>query len=569
MFTYQDGDSTSGTYGVFRFHVNDAPLASDNSTEFALAPVGWLLSRALLPDAIVAPLIPRIQAALNAIDAHEVCQDYTNVCLMQQAIRLSIGAAFAASSDTARIADGSARLAKAKSELEGWAASVKTGGVHEFDSTTYGEIDLEALALAHQGALLAKDAMALARVDGAADYLWADFSANVFAPRATLTMPSSRTYDFAAGQGVLAYALWLEGLIDAPWSSIPADLMMAAWLPSDEPTAYRPPARALCLSTPSTREVVSEWQQQSSQSVRGRYAYLTSDYALGSAGADYPVGSYIDIDALIGGALASSPSTPMLSIVPDWLDSPVTPIQTGNFMKVTHLPLDPAVAQRQGALLALLRVPARDPGYTGVSLVNLTTNLIAPAQVDSVLVDGVSIDPTVRGTASTHPILVVKNTSGVMAMAVVDVSGLDCVTGSGAISETGTPHVDVLPLAAPPADPAVRLAIRHLDAPPADTSTLDPCFARVALLMIARHCDGTGCDTTLASDVAAAVRAATVSFDPSTGAWAVTVHAPSGPVLHVARGTATAGDIRTQDVDGATPRFVPLSVNGASISLLP
>jgi hypothetical protein len=565
LFTYQDTKAGSATAGVFRSHINAAPLASDNSTEFALEPVAWLLSRKLLPASMLTTYAGQIQSGLDAIDAHDVCPGYTNVCLLQQAIRLAIGSAFIASSDATLKTDGAARIAKAKSELDAWAATVKQGGLHEYQSPTYAEIDLEALNLAHQGAVAAKDATAQARVDGAIDYLWSTIAANVFASRSTLSPPYSRTYDFAGGAGVLEYAIWLEGLSGQPWQD--ATGTMAGWLFSDEPTAHRPPASALCLSALPTREVVSEWQQDG-HTVDGRYAFLTPDFTLGGATADYPVASNIRLDAVIGGSLVSTPKTPMVNVIPDWLDSPLEPIAAGNYTKPTHLALDPAIVQQRGDLLALLRVPAADPSY-GTSLVNLTTNLVAPAKVDSVRVDGVVIDPTKTGKASPKPVLVVQNGTGVLAVTVLDVSGLDCVTSTGAIKESGAAHVDVLPLPVQDEDAAVRLAIRHLDAPPSSTSSLDACFARVALMMNARTCDGAGCGANLSAAVTAAAGAAKSSFDLKTGAWDVSVQAPGGPRLHVARPTASAGQVTATDVNGVKPAYVPFSVNGVGIPLLP
>jgi hypothetical protein len=259
----------------------------------------------------------------------------------------------------------------------------------------------------------------------------------------------------------------------------------------------------------------------------------------------------------------------MLSVLPDWLDSPITAIAVGNFVKTTHLQLDPAVVQKKGALLLLARVPATDPAYSGSPLVNLTTNLMAPAMVDAILVDGVAIDPTKTGTASARPVLVAQNKAGVMAMAVIDASGLDCVTQSGSITETGAAHTDIVPLNVPYEDPAVRLAIRHLDAPPSDTGALAQCFARVALLMVGRHCDDAGCGAALSRDVAAAVKAAISTYDRTTGSWSVTVQAPSGPTFHIVRGTATIGDVTTLEIDGSAPVFVPLALNGKAIALLP
>jgi hypothetical protein len=163
---------------------------------------------------------------------------------------------------------------------------------------------------------------------------------------------------------------------------------------------------------------------------------------------------------------------------------------------------------------------------------------------------------------------VVKNGSGVMAVAVIDASGLDCVSGNH-IEEKGTAHVDIVPVPLDNADAAVRLAIRHLDAPPADTATLDACFSRVALLMVGQHCDGAGCETALSTAMSAAVAAAKSSFDPATGAWDVSIQVPSGPSLHVARGMLQPNDITLREADGVTSAFVPLFVNGSVVPLLP
>jgi hypothetical protein len=301
---------------------------------------------------------------------------------------------------------------------------------------------------------------------------------------------------------------------------------------------------------------------------RGRYAYVTPDFALGSATADYPVNGNIELDLTTAASLVSSPMTPLLAVLPDWLDAPLTPIAAGDFTKATHLPLDPALVQKRGDLLLLERVPAQDPMY-GVPLVNLTSNLIAPASVDAVLVDGKMIDPTQAGSASARPVLVVQNQTGVIGMAVLDASGIDCVTSAGAITETGSSHTDVLPLPVPNEGPAVRLAIRHLDAPPADASTLDGCFARLALLVIARHCGGATCGATLSADLETAAAAARSAFDRTTGTWDITVQAPGGATLHVTRGTAAAGDVRATQADGVTPTFSILAVNGAAVSLAP
>jgi hypothetical protein len=321
--------------------------------------------------------------------------------------------------------------------------------------------------------------------------------------------------------------------------------------------------------------VIGEFHQ-GGKAVRGRYAYITDDYALGSATADYIVANPTSVqDFLIGGSVVSAPTTPLLGVIPDWLDAPLSPIAIGDFAKVTHLRLDPAVAQKDGALLVLTRVPAKNPGYSApgggtLPLVRLSTNLIAPAGVDALLVDGVAIDAAQAATASARPTVVVQNGTGVIAMTVIDAGGLDCVNSDGtAVTETGVAHTDIVPVELDQGSRAVRLAIRHLDAPPSDESKLDACFARVALLMIGEHCDGPSCGADLSKAAAEAAEAATVAFDRSSGVWSVTVSAPHGPALHVARGTKTAGDVTVREVDGKTLDFVPLAVNGGVVPLLP
>jgi hypothetical protein len=571
MFTFQDLTTGSPTYGVFRAHVNNSPNIADNSTESALVSVGWILADGLLPESSISGLVPGIEAALNAIDGHEECPNYTNICFVQQAVRLSIGAGFSASSDSAVAADGKMRTSKAMTELDNWAATVKQGGIVEFDSPTYAEDDLEDLLLAHEGAKLLGTPAAIARVTGMLDYLWSDFAANALSSRGTLMPPYSRTYDFAAGQGSLAYALWLEGLGPSPSATL--YFAVGSWLATGGTGGYRPPATSFCWSSASPRVMTSEWQGNG-RTQRTRYAYIAPDFSLGSATGIFPVNGYIDPDMLVAGALPGGPTVPFLSVLPDWLNAPFAPITSGDFTKVTHLTLDPASVQDEGALLVLARVNAADPGYPAagggtVPLVNLTTNLILPAMVDGVLVNGASIDPTKSGTAAFPPLVVAQNQGGVMGMGIIDASGLDCVGSSGAITEMGTPHVDVLPLPVTGAQPAVRLAIRHLDAPPADTSTLAKCFVRVALLMVGRHCDGTGCGASLSSDMQTAVKGGTSSFDPSTGTWSVTVQAPGGATLKVSRPTAVAGTVTSAQVNGVTPSWVPLSINGVQVPLSP
>jgi hypothetical protein len=113
--------------------------------------------------------------------------------------------------------------------------------------------------------------------------------------------------------------------------------------------------------------------------------------------------------------------------------------------------------------------------------------------------------------------------------------------------------------------PVMRLAIYHATTLPQDTSA---CFARVALLWLADHCDGPGCAAALSAATATAAASATISWDPNTQAWSVSVATATpegpGPSLSVAR-TVSPPSLK-RSVDGHEMEFAPLSVNGTGIT---
>lgn len=213
MFTFEDTTPGSATYGVFRFHLSDPPRVADNSNEFALFPVSALV--ALWPALAqrLAGLVPDIRAALDVLEAHTVCPGYTNICLMQAAAVTGAGQWLAASPDASTAAYGAARVASGKQRLDEWISFTRDAGVTEFDSVTYGEVDLDTLLVTHAIAL---DPALRAETEAVLGYLWSDFSANTFVARQSLGGPHSRTYDFFTEQGPISYSLYLEGLRTNP-----------------------------------------------------------------------------------------------------------------------------------------------------------------------------------------------------------------------------------------------------------------------------------------------------------------------------------------------------------------
>jgi hypothetical protein len=572
LFSYQKFGSPSETdHGVFPFHLGDPPRPQDNPTEFALLPVGRLVTDFPLSASLANMLEPRIRAGLAAIEQHVVCPSYTNICWMQTAEMLALGRWLAARLDPAVAAEGRAFVASAQGRLDGWLAFTRGAGLTEFDSPTYSEVDLETMLVAFRAA----DHDARTKVRAALDYLWSDLAANSSA-RGILAGPLSRTYDFLTAQGGLTVSLYLERLrLSLPTQG--ADLTKAVLLLNEADAAgYRAPASALCLSALPEREVLSTYGADAGTSRRERYVYITPDFTLGSASADYGTSVGSDQDELLRAELGASSRIPVIAVIADYLDAPGTSVREGDFTKVTHLLMSPAAAQRREAMLALLRVEAKDPQYAGADggtlpLRNLATNVTFPASADAIWLDGAPADLSRDQVVSARPTLAVQIGSGAVAMSVLEAGGLECPNADGSIGARSVPEVHVKPLAPSSSarDAVARLVVYHDLALPADTSTLAKCFARASLLFLAQPCRSAGCLGDLTARARAASDAAVRRWDPATGDWDVTVTIDGGPMLRVHRGLGQNPQVLAREIDGTPLTFPPLSVNGIPISLGP
>jgi hypothetical protein len=566
-------DAPGADEGVFAFHVGDAPSVKDNSNEFALESLGPLLldHPALSPD-LLAFLEPRVLAAAEVVLAHDVCPAYTNICLVQAAELTALGRYYAQSRTAATRALAERMLASADDKMARWASFTRTNGLHEFDSPTYYATDLEALGL---GRRYAGDAARARRFEDGLDYVWSDIAANTFRGRESLAGPYSRSYDLIGGHGALDTSMYLGGLrAEDPGSSAPG--LIHTLLPLTGAAPYVPLSTAPCASSAPLREVVSTWSSEPGDAEHGRYAYITPDYALGTTSGDYG-----PQDMPITAELPTGPKSGLITVLPDYLDAPASEVRAGNFQKVTHLPLNAVAAQKGGTALVLLRVPARDPGYRDakkhpLALANLSTNVLFPAQLDELLIDGASVAVGADMTLPARPVVTARAGSGVISVAILSASGVECPEGSGAMAEdvaegpvsihvstfqptTGGSH--------PP--PMIRLAVYHSARVPADTARLKSCSARLALLVVADRCEAAGCAAAQAKAAATAAGEAATTWDPVTQAWAVSVQARTasgpGPRLHVSRGLTAAATSR--QVDGHEMVFAPLSINGAPVVL--
>jgi hypothetical protein len=568
LFSYEVDDPGGADDGLFPFHLGDEPRLRDNSNEFALLPLAAIVTGGALSPATVAELEPKVVRALARIDAHVVCTDYTNICLMQTAELIALGQWLAKSADATTAANGRARVEKGVAQLDSFIAATRDAGIVEFDSPTYSEVDLETLLVAFRAA---PDDATRAKVRAILDYLWTDLAANTFAGSGTLAGPQSRTYDFLTGQGGLTVSLFLEGL--RADTSQAADLSKASLLANEsDPHGYRAPQDALSTNTILPREILSTWGKAPG---RERTAYVTEDYSLGTTSADYGTSLESDQDMMVRAELAATGKTPGIEVIPDYLDAPGTKVQAGDFSKVTHLLASPASAQRAGAALTLLRVPARPPKYVDgsgspVPLVNLATNVVFPSESGAeVTVDGVPVDLGADTIVSSRPTLVVHIGAGVVAVSVLDASGVECPAEGGGVRAVTQLEAHVEPLAPASAarDASARLVLYHATTLP-DPSTLAPCFARVALLLVGAHCDATAtCATQATLRAQAAAAAANVTFEPSSGDWDVRVRPAGGAELHVHRVVGANERVVAREVDGQPVVFPPLSIAGRPVSI--
>jgi hypothetical protein len=478
------------------------------------------------------------------------------------------------------VADGERRLTE-------WITFSRASGIGEFDSPVYYETDLDSLWMGYR----------YAPVDDRPRYaailssLWADISASTVVAHGTLVGPYSRTLDFFRDHGDLEVALYLEGLRFGPpitFAGTLPDLDTVFALVNQAPGGFHPDHPTLCLSQ-GVREVRSTFDDGPSDAGnagRQRYLYVTGDYALGSTSADYIPTPNNQDEAIV----AEFPTfdMPVLTVLPDYFDAPGQPVIDGG--TPLHLPLNPASAQLGGALLVLLRIDAHDPYYLGADggrlhPKNLSTNIVFPAGADEVWLNGRDVDAAAPLAFGTTPTLVVRQGAGAVAVRVLESSGVECLATApeggltgGAIRDRDSGPSAGYSLAQSFPDASFqnvgRVALYHLGTAdmPSDTDGLAPCFARVALLVLAGSCDGPTCG----SDLAAAVDYAEVhdTWDPVTGGWDVSasVLPPNGSavVLHVTR--TIEGDEAipaTRTVDDLPLVFDPLEVDDAGILIAP
>ncbi len=373
FFPLQDMDLNSPSYGKVPWDPSKPEVRDDNAIEFLGSELGplLLLYGNQFPQSFIDELTPHLKAALAAIARHRVGVQYTNIALMKAANQILIGEYLKDTEAT----DAGRKL------LDEWIAFTRKNGVHEFDSPTYSQTQMDVLyGLYH----CVKDPVVKSKAKVALDYLWADFSANYFPGTQSMSGPNSRSYSFLSQNGNINQKYYLNGLPSSIGAAFLNDEVQI-WAPAIW-NDYNPPAEALALATEPTRLIRQRCGEKPGQD---RTNFITPDFTIGSASR-----SYCSHDRLVVAALASAKKLPVISVVPDMSDSPYgkfTEVEKGGHKKVHHLEAVISAVQQKGQVLAIYDLAPPLAKSDVESVKSVATNVLLPLKADSITVNGAPV----------------------------------------------------------------------------------------------------------------------------------------------------------------------------------
>ena len=366
--------ASSADYGNIPWREGRPDIKDPNAIEFTMQSVGviWLRHGEKFPRSFKQEMEPHLRAAIAAIRRHDVAVQYSNIYLMKLVNLLLLGQA---------VGDDSA-MAEGKKNFETWLAVTQTTGISEYDSPIYSSIQADTLALAHN---LTSDLVLKASLKRVLDFYWADFAANYFPGRQTMTGPASRNYNlgFVFSDPNIEYAYYLVGLRSArPGDTLLCDLVRS-WTAATM-GGYRPSAETLATANVPERVVRSMFGSKPGQD---RYVWITPEVSIGSASAFHGFQ-----DRRICAEFASAKRLPIVNFVVDALDSPfglARAVDRSGHVKPHHVPHVLATVQEKGFLLALMDL---SPGIQNGEFTNLASNVTLPVRVDQWVVDGRTVN---------------------------------------------------------------------------------------------------------------------------------------------------------------------------------
>ena len=517
MFTKQDTNPASSTYGQLFWNYTDTNVIDENSLEFSFKPLGVILKRYAdrLGTNYVNSIRPMVTNGLAASRRRSVNVNYSNIYSMRIANWLLLGEALA---DVNSYNAGLNALAS-------WITDIGSETIHEYDSPTYSIVTYPNLLI---GANNSTNPVAADQLRSLANYLAADLSANYFNGQYRLGGSHSRDYDFVYGNGAVDHFYYLVGLqAKMPVPSLFSDGLYA-YLNVVENGPLPPLDVVGWGNSWSNRIIKSVWGPTSTPG-QDRYNYITPDFGIGSSGAYYSVTQ----DKAIAADFNSTNALPQVSLVYDPYDAPygkILVLETGSgHNKQNHLKFYSANMQDKGTILSLATL---SPNFTIATnflgpYTNVSSAVVFPAVADAVYLDGTAV-ATNSGSAyvaTNGSVLGVQEGNAVIAARFYRVDGLNGYTPTYAVKFDG--------------GSAARFVAYHYQGTPA---TFDNTYASnrpvIGTIIVARLCTNAVAVTNFLNELKTATVTLTTNGNQSSASvtiggtpLATTLDANSGAVI--------------------------------------
>ncbi|MEI7728231.1 MAG: autotransporter-associated beta strand repeat-containing protein [Verrucomicrobiota bacterium] len=390
MFTMQDTNPVSSTFGQLLWTSTDTNVIDRNSIEFSFRPLGALLKRYAdrLGTDYINSIKPMILTGLSSSRARNVSTNYSNIYTMRIANWLMLGEALG---DTTTYNAG-------LSALNNWITDLGNETIHEYDSAGYSMVTYNNLITAANNVT---NPVAADQLRALANYLATDLSANYFKGQSRLGGSHSRDYDFMNGNGAVDHFYYLAGLQAKLPSLGSFNEGIYTYLNGVE-KGNQPPLDVVAWGNSwSNRIVKSVWGPTNTPG-QDRYHYLTPDFSIGSSGRYYNVTQ----DKAIAADFNSTSALPQVSLVYDPYDAPygtIKVLETGSgHMKQNHLYFNSANVQDRGTILSLATLA---PNFNIAAnwlgpYTNLSSAVVFPAQADAIYLDGVALNTNIATSGS-------------------------------------------------------------------------------------------------------------------------------------------------------------------------
>jgi hypothetical protein len=371
IFDYQDMNLNSPNFGILPWYLDASTIQDGNCIDFGTQAWGPILIQFgnKRPPGFKAKMLLISEAAIKALQRHQVPVSYTNIYLMNAINLLLLGQA---TGDEAGYEQG-------VNQLNTWFDYTKKAGLSEYDSPTYCATDLNSLMAAYLniGSLKFKKTF-----NSILDYFWTDLCANYFSPGVSLSGSHARVYNFLDGQAQILNYYFLEGLSS---SYLTTDFETTFALLGGFPGAYHPDKSITDLAKIQERTVLQTWGTDNCQD---KINFLTPGFSIGSSAADYGLQ-----DKIVNIELKTEkPKFPEFAIFSDLDNKPYNlfkVVYKNGYSNTGHFPYYPTVLQDKGNLLVLLDQDGTQMPMTK----SFATNLLIPAKADEIVLDAQKVQP--------------------------------------------------------------------------------------------------------------------------------------------------------------------------------